>query len=31
MLAFLLFAGALHVDSSALRSRALTIGAMAML
>lgn len=29
MLAFLLFAGALHVDIASLRSRALTIGAMA--
>ena len=29
MLAFLLFAGALHVDIAGLRSRALTIGAMA--
>ncbi len=31
MLAFLLFAGALHVDVALLRSRALTIGAMATL
>lgn len=31
MLAFLLFAGALHVDVVSLRSRALTIGAMATL
>ena len=31
MLAFLLFAGALHVDVVGLRSRALTIGAMATL
>jgi CPA1 family monovalent cation:H+ antiporter len=31
MLAFLLFAGALHVDVGRLRSRALTIGAMATL
>jgi monovalent cation:H+ antiporter, CPA1 family len=31
MLAFLLFAGALHVDVASLRSRALTIGTMATL
>jgi CPA1 family monovalent cation:H+ antiporter len=31
MLAFLLFAGALHVDVVSLRSRALTIGTMASL
>lgn len=31
MLAFLLFAGALHVDVTSLRSRAVTIGAMATL